>query len=315
MLSAAQAETLSIPGPAGALQGEALIVPGAKAGVMIIPGSGPIDRDGNMPMAKTDTYRLLADGLAGAGISSLRIDKRGFGGSETAIADQADITIATYAQDARDWAATFAAKIGTDCVWIAGHSEGGLVALVAAAEQAKAGQAKAGQAQAGGGRICGLVLMAAPGRKVSDLMRMQFRQNPYNAPVLDELDGIVGSLERGEYRDEEKITPAIRPLFSKGLQRYMMQLFTYDPVEVAKGVTLPVLILQGDRDMQVKSEDAALLAKALPQARSVPLPGVTHMLKADVPGNPFATYQDPKLPLDPALVPAIVDFIGSHHGK
>ncbi|MGU3496956.1 alpha/beta hydrolase [Xanthobacteraceae bacterium A53D] len=294
-VSAVRAETLTILGPAAPLQGEAVLVPGAKAGVIIIPGSGPIDRDGNMPMAQTDAYRLLAEGLAGAGISSLRIDKRGFGGSEKAIADMADITVAAYAQDARDWAAAFSAKIGTPCVWIAGHSEGGLVALVAA-----------GQADA---KICGLVLMAASGRKISDLMRMQFRQNPHNAPVLDELDGIVTSLEKGEYRDEEKITPAIRPLFTKGLQRYMIQLFAYDPAQVAKGVKLPVLILQGDRDFQVKPEDAAMLAKALPQAKSVPLPGVTHMLKADVAGNPFATYQDPKLPLAPAVVPAIADFI------
>jgi hypothetical protein len=70
-------DLLTVPGPAGALEGEAILVPGAQAGVIIVPGSGPTDRDGNSRAdLRTDSYKLLAKGLATAGISTLRIDKR-----------------------------------------------------------------------------------------------------------------------------------------------------------------------------------------------------------------------------------------------
>lgn len=300
--SAAAGELLSVPGPHGPLEGEAVLVPGARAGVIIIPGSGPTDRDGNNPAGiRSNSYKLLSEGLADAGFSSLRVDKRGFFGSKDAIADPEDVSIEDYAEDVRLWQKAFAKRIGTSCVWVAGHSEGGLVALVAAAAK--------------GVQACGLILLAAPGRRVSDLMREQFRTNPANAPYLAELDRLVLGLARGEMQDETKITPAIRPLFRKGLQRYMVQLFSYVPAQVARGVKQPVLILQGNKDLQVKSDDARLLSEALPQARLVLLPGVTHMLKHDVPGSPLATYQNPDLPLAPEIVSNIVGFIRSMTGE
>jgi len=120
------AETIKIDGPLGPLSAEILPVQDADHVVVIIPGSGETDRDEN----PFQTYRLLAEGLAKHGIASLRIDKRGLFDSAAAIQDPNDVTIADYAQDARDWAEH--ATTLAPCVWIAGHSEGGLVALVAA---------------------------------------------------------------------------------------------------------------------------------------------------------------------------------------
>lgn len=289
-------ELMHVPGPAGALEGEAILAKDARAGVVIVPGSGPTDRDGNGPAAlHSDTYRLLAEGLAAQGVSTLRIDKRGFFGSRDAIADPEDVTIGNYAEDVRRWHAAFAERIGRDCVWIAGHSEGGLVALAAAAEPDF--------------RPCGLILLATPGRRISDLMREQFRGNPANGPYLAELDRLIAGLEQGRPEPTETISEVLRPLFREGLQRYMIDLFRYDPAELARGMTLPVIVIQGERDMQVKPQDARLLAEAMPEATIKVMPGITHMLKADVPGAPFATYQDPRLPLGEDIVPAITDFI------
>lgn len=64
--------------------------------------------------------------------------------------------------------------------------------------------------------------------------------------------------------------------------------------------------------MQVKTRDADLLTEAMPQVVRIDLPQATHMLKADVPGHPLATYTDPNLPLHPDLIPAIVRFLDSH---
>jgi hypothetical protein len=77
------------PGPLGPLKGTMLApASGRLAMMLIIPGSGPTDRDGNNPLGvKAATYRLLAEGLAERGIGTVRIDKRGMFASAAAVAD------------------------------------------------------------------------------------------------------------------------------------------------------------------------------------------------------------------------------------
>ncbi|MCE8007224.1 alpha/beta fold hydrolase [Aestuariivita sp.] len=294
----ALAETVEIDGPAGPLAAEGIAVEEASHAVVIIPGSGPTDRDGNAPQGgmQSDSYKMLAEGLARAGIASLRIDKRGFFASQTAIADPNDVTIGDYAQDARDWIAR-AADLAP-CVWLAGHSEGGLVALVAAQSPPEA--------------LCGLILMATPGRPIGQLMLEQMRAMPGNAPLMPELEATVAELEAGRTRDPVMLPGVLQPMFSLGVQRYMIDLFSYDPAVIAEGWTGPTLIVQGDADIQIKPLDADLLTHALPQAERVDLPGATHMLKTDVPGQPFVTYTDPTLPLHGDLIPAISGFVDRH---
>ncbi|MFV0335835.1 MAG: alpha/beta hydrolase [Tropicimonas sp.] len=291
----AMAEPVHIPGPQGQLEAEMIAVQRAAHVVIIIPGSGPIDRDGNSPQMglSTDTYRLLAEGFSEQGIASLRIDKRGFYGSAGAISDPNNVTIGAYAEDVRDWVA-YASSVAP-CVWLAGHSEGGLVALVAAQDAPE--------------NLCGLILLATSGRPTGQLMIEQLEANPANAPFMPEISAIVADLEAGQSRDPASVSAVLRPLFSAGLQRYMIDLFSYDPVEVAKEWNGPVLIVQGSEDMQVRPHDADLLAGALSQSKRINLVRGTHMLKAAVAGNPFATYADPSLPLYENLVPGIASFI------
>ena len=68
------AEPVQIPGPQGPLEGEYLFQGAASRGVLIIPGSGPVNRDGNLPQTgiETNMYLLLTEGLAATGIASLR---------------------------------------------------------------------------------------------------------------------------------------------------------------------------------------------------------------------------------------------------
>ena len=99
------AEPVQIDGPAGPLGGELITAERARHIVVIIPGSGPTDRDGNSAQMglRSNTYKLLAEGLKAAGVSSLRIDKRGFYSSAAAISDPNNVTIGAYAEDARKW--------------------------------------------------------------------------------------------------------------------------------------------------------------------------------------------------------------------
>lgn len=292
------AEAVQIPGPDGPLEAEVLEVVGAKHAVVIVPGSGPIDRDGNAPGMglNSDVYRLLAEGLATQGITTLRVDKRGFYGSAGAVADPNAVTIAGYAEDVHGWLGHAAGL--ARCVWIAGHSEGGLVALVAAQDRPDA--------------LCGLILLATPGRPIGQVLIAQMQANPANGPLMPQVRALVADLEAGRTQDPDELDPALRSLFSDGLQRFMTDLFSHDPAALAQRWDGPALIVQGTADMQVRPRDAEQLQSAMPQARRVDLPGGTHMLKSDQPGEPFASYTNPDLPLHAALVPTIAAFVGAH---
>jgi len=267
--------------------------------MLIIPGSGPTDRDGNNSKGiKASTYRLLAEGLAKRGVTTARMDKRGMFGSKAAVADANDVTIADYADDVRAWTRVLRQKTGAKCVWLLGHSEGGLVALVAAQAQPD---------------ICGLVLVSAPGRPLGTVLREQLRANPANGPVLDHALATIDKLEAGERVEVAELSPALMPLFAPQIQGFLISLFSYDPAKLLAAYSGPALILQGERDIQVRKQDAIGLKEANAKAKLVLVPNANHVLKAvaseDRAAN-IATYADPALPLAPGIVEAIADFVG-----
>ena len=292
-------QAVQAPGPlaplhgtlAGDLKSEAPVV-------LIVPGSGPTDRDGNGPLGlKASTYRLLAEGLAAQGVRSVRIDKRGLFGSAAAVLDANAVTIDDYAADVSSWVQALRQQLGVSCVWVLGHSEGGLVALTAARKDPA---------------ICGLVLVATAGRPMGQVLREQLKANPANAPILADALAAIDALEAGRRVDVGALHPALQRLFAPAVQGFLISTMARDPAPLIAAVQQPVLIVQGERDLQVGVADARRLATAAPKARLVLLPGVNHVLKAvaspDLAAN-FATYAAPDLPLAPGIVEAVRDFI------
>src|SRR6476469_492073 len=133
MAATAASIAMTAPGPQGPLAGTLLDGGAHSPVVLIIPGSGPTDRDGNNPLGITAApYRMLAEALAQRGVSTVRIDKRGMFASKAAVADPNKVTIGDYARDTHNWVAAIRKQTGANCVWVLGHSEGALVALAAA---------------------------------------------------------------------------------------------------------------------------------------------------------------------------------------
>jgi pimeloyl-ACP methyl ester carboxylesterase len=290
---------LTAPGPNAPLHGTLLNAGKGTPVVLIIPGSGPTDRDGNNPYGvRAKTYRLMAEALAAKGISSVRIDKRGMFASKPAIADGNAVRIADYADDVRSWVKAAQTATGARCVWLLGHSEGGLVVLAA------------GDAS----NICGYILISASGRPFGALIHDQIHANPANAIIFDQADAALAKLEAGKKVDVTGMSPALMPLFNPAVQDYLIDLIHYQPVDLAAQTRLPMLIVQGQSDLQINESDARALAKARPDATLVLLPGVNHVLKnigaGDVRAN-VASYANPDLPIDPGVVAAVADFVSA----
>ena len=292
------ATEVEAPGPSGPLKGTMLAPAGApRAVALILPGSGATDRDGNNAAGvRAAPYRLLAEGLAARGIATIRADKRGIRASFAAGSPNSS-TIADYAADTRQWVRVSRERTGARCVWLLGHSEGGLIALVA------------GQTPE---NICGLILVSAGGRPIGTVLREQLNANPANAPLLPQAMAAIDALEAGRRADVTGMDPRLLPLFAPPIQDYMISLFSYDPARLIASVRQPVLIVQGLRDLHVGEVDARRLAEANSAARLTLLPGVNHVLKTvatDDRAANLATYADPALPLAPGLVEAIAGFI------
>ena len=298
MAAAAAAASMTIPGPSGPIEGTFTDAGKGAPVVLVIPGSGPTDRDGNNPMGVTAApYRLLADALAAKGVSTLRADKRGLFGSKAAIADPNKVTIADYAADAHQWAAALRKKTGAKCVWLLGHSEGGLIAL-AAAQDAKG--------------LCGVILVAGPGRRLGTIIREQLNANPANAPFVAQSLAALDSLEAGKTVDSSTLAAPLQPLFNDRVQPFLIDMLSKDPAALAASTTLPLLIVHGGKDIQVSRADADALHAVQPKSTLIVLDKMNHVLK-DVAGDDraanLATYADPSLPVDPGLVDAIVKFV------
>jgi pimeloyl-ACP methyl ester carboxylesterase len=296
--AAAAASAITAPGPLGPLEGTLVDAGRNTPVVLIIPGSGPTDRDGNNPLGVTAApYRLLAEALADKGVSSVRIDKRGMFGSKAAVADANKVTIGDYAGDIHHWVNAVRKRTGVKCVWVLGHSEGALVAL-AAAQQPDG--------------ICGIISVAGAGRRLGDVIRDQLRANPANAPVLDSAMAAIDSLEHRRHVDVSTMHPGLQRLFAPEVQDFLIVVFSYDPAKLAGSVTVPMLILQGERDVHVSVADAQTLAAAQPKAKLVLLPLMTHVLKDSAGAERaaiLATQSDSSLPVDSGAVAAIADFV------
>ena len=303
-LAAPVSTEIVLPSQPAPLHGTLLTPPGASAVAVILPGSGPTDRDGNSPMGvAAGTYRLLAEGLADQGIATLRIDKRGIAASAAAGPAEADLRFDAYAADARAWAAEAAARAGKPCAWLIGHSEGALVAL----------KAVAGGDDPESSKVCGLILLAGAGRPAGVVLREQLTALP--DPLKTQAYDALTELEAG--RTVAEPPAALAALFRPSVQPYLISWLPLDPAMLLAAYDGPVFIGQGTTDIQVGVIDAQALAAADPDATLKLWDGVNHVLKtapADRAGN-LATYADPDLPLAPGVTQDVAAFIRTNAAR
>jgi pimeloyl-ACP methyl ester carboxylesterase len=262
--------------------------------VLILAGSGPTDRNGNGPQLSTDTYRKLAEGLAAAGIRSLRYDKRGIGESRAMVTREDDLSFDDFVLDAVTAAKDLSQRPGVSAVVLAGHSEGAILALGAASRSPARG----------------IVLLCAPGRDLIEIIRAQLKGKL--PPDLDvSANTILDELAAG--RRVADMPQPLQAIFRPSVQPFLISTSRFDPAKLIAGTTLPILVLHAERDLQVMRADLDALRAAKPQARYVLLPEANHTLKtapADLQGN-LALYQNPAAPLDSGVLPPLVDFVRS----
>jgi alpha-beta hydrolase superfamily lysophospholipase len=262
-------------------------------GVVLIAGSGPTDRDGNNPIVpeRIDLLRLLAELLAGAGIASLRYDKRGIGASTARPHDrlEAQEEVFAWRHFVADVQAAHAELLRHDeiknyATGLVGHSEGGLLALAAATAM-------------GTKRPHALVLLSTPGKPLRDIVRSQIARR---APqYLDETNRAMAAIE-ATGRVPGQLSPALQAVFPIYGGPFFKAALPFDPAAALGALDCSCLVLHGAADTQVVAmEDVAPLMKALGNRQVngelFVVPGASHNLKS-VLGNSGAGFAGPIVP-------------------
>jgi pimeloyl-ACP methyl ester carboxylesterase len=251
------------------------------------------------------THEIL-DHLTRSGYLVLRVDDRGAGGT---VAPPSDASFHDFVADARACVEHLSKREDVDAkrIVLIGHSEGGVTAPILAAERPE---------------IAAIVLMAAPGRPLIDVIMDQNRSAMEKQGLTsDELEKQLSLVRAFLVRvasdepidpqslssDEERSTLRNR----RWLQSHAKQ----DPLANIKKVKCPVLILQGAKDFQVSPEkDAAALEAALksvqhPDHELRVLDGLDHLFKKS-PGevSEFGDYWKNR-PIDTRFLDALEGWL------
>lgn len=258
--------------------------------VVFIQGSGPTDRDGNQPFMRNNSLKKLAAALAEKGIASYRFDKRILR-PELHI-QEGDVRFEDFVEDAASAVAHLAEKDRFGKTLILGHSQGSLVAMLAAREHAD-----------------GLISIAGPAQPIDSIIIEQISSQ---MPALKE--NLQQSFqELREKGSTKSYHPLLKGIFRPSVQPFMLSWMRYNPEKIISNLDLPVLIINGSNDLQVGTQEAKKLKEANPEAKMLLLENMNHVLR-QIDGGSLEnskSYNEPELPLHPELVPAIVKFINN----
>ncbi|MGA7538080.1 MAG: alpha/beta fold hydrolase [Steroidobacteraceae bacterium] len=261
---------------------------------LIIAGSGPTDRNGNDKSLglDTDCYKLLARYLARRGVASLRYDKRGAGHDFVLAIPESQLRFQTYVSDAVQWGKKLRYDPRFSTLTVIGHSEGSLIGMLAARKIP----------------ADGFVSIAGAGERASRLLLTQLKPK-LPGSLFHIAQAIVAQLRVG--RTVAQIPQSLDLLFRPSVQPYLISWFRYDPAQEIARLRIPVLIVQGERDLQVSTHNARALYRADAAATLTLIPAMNHVMKDVEPSNSdnIGAYAEPSLPIDATLARSIDGFI------
>ncbi len=300
-------ESVTVPTTIGFNLAATITKPSAAAGalpaVILIGGSGPTDRDETV--AGIPVFGQIARDLVAAGFAVVRYDKRGIGQSG---GRAESVTIADYAEDARQVLLWLEKQKGIDKQRIAlvGHSEGGLVAMLTAGRER--------------GKVAALALVSTPSASGNDVVLEQQKHLLSKMPIDD--------AQRAEKIDlQEKINKAVikgtgwtdipLPARRAADTPWFYSFLTFNPEKAMDETRQPVLIVQGELDVQVQPHHAEKLAVMARERKGnkvpvevVKVPGVNHLLVPAKTGE-ISEYASlgPDAKVSPQVTGAIADFL------
>ncbi|WP_458627375.1 alpha/beta hydrolase [Winogradskyella sp. PC D3.3] len=258
---------------------------------IIIAGSGPTNRNGNQNFLKNNSLKKLAEGLTENGIATFRYDKRIV---KQILKNQVDknIMFDDFVNDASEIISFFKEKDAYGKIYVIGHSQGSLVGMLAAKDKAD-----------------GFISLAGAGNNIGDVLIEQVTKM---APKLgEETQRVVTILKQGKTTTD--YPEALGSLFGPNIQDFMINWMTYYPTKIIKELKMPILIVNGTKDLQVSVDEAKVLKEANTKAELLIIENMNHVL-FEIEGDDLEnskSYNESFRAISPQLMTGLTDFIKS----
>lgn len=259
---------------------------------ILIAGSGPTNRSGNQPNIHNNSLKYLAEGLATKGINTFCFDKRIIAQIISGKTDESKMLFEDNSTDVNLIVSYFKNQKKYSKIVLIGHSEGSLIGMMSATKN-----------------VDGFVSIAGPGRPIDDILNEQIaKQNP---KIAAETRANLDILKQGKTFDCTSESYTIKSLFRNSVQNYLISWIKINPQTEIQKLNIPVLLINGTKDLQVPESEAKMLKVAHPNAELVIINNMNHVLKI-IDGDEVenkASYNNSKLPIATELVTSIYDFI------
>lgn len=262
--------------------------------VVLLSGSGPLDRDSNTKKLAIGVMGQVADHLAGEELPSFRYDKRGVGASS------GDYTSTGFYDNVADASASIdmlraRADVDPDRIFVIGHSEGALIATELAAADP---------------RLAGVVLLAGTATQGEEVLRWQAANVSETLPRPVKM--ILRVLRQDVVRSQSKRLAQIKATTGatsriqliKINAKWFREFMAYDPAPSLASIQVPVLALTGSKDIQVNPDDVGRICALVPAACSGEVVvDLTHLLRREAGPPSVRTYKkQAKRAVDPGLL-------------
>ncbi|OBX22973.1 MULTISPECIES: alpha/beta hydrolase [Bizionia] len=257
--------------------------------VIFIHGSGNVDRNGNqLGLANANYIRQLADSLNQRDIAFYRYDKRSANWLNLRYMMK-DLDFVRFADDAKIAINNFKDDERFSSITLIGHSQGSLVAMLASTKH-----------------VDKYVSLAGPSKTVDVAMIKQYKIQ--NDTLGQKVEAHFKELR--ETGSIEHVDPELAGIFAKPNQGFFNSWMIYNPSEELKKLKMPILILNGDKDLQVFESDAEGLHQANPKSELVIIPNMNHVLKRiDSDEDNEKSYKSPDYPLSETLINTLETYI------
>lgn len=265
---------------------------------VLIHGSGPQDRNENSAALSTNIFRDLAHYLSARGVAVLRYDKRGVGQSTGNLAEAKMTDLVSDAKAAVSFIRSLP-EVDPDQVVLIGHSEGGVLAPIVAADDPE---------------IAAVVLLAGAARSLDKIITDQ-------VVYLNRQMGTTEEQMQEVLRAQEVFYALAKSGQEWGVVQGQMtylgwfrEHFLHDPLATIVKVKAPILILQGEKDFQVPKGEAIALGEALAQAghpdyQVVMFPNLDHLFMFTEGESTLQSYLEKQRQIDPTVLKTIGDWL------
>jgi len=275
---------------------------GPFPGVLLVPGSGLIDRNENHKKLRINAFADIASHLAEHGIATLRYDKRGVGASDGRYWETGFFDNASDALSALRYLKGHE-MIRREKVFLLGHSEGALISTKLASD---------------GADVAGVIMIAGAAQSGEEILKWQAQQVAKGLKGLNKwlIRLLRIDILKAQQKQLNKIKRSTKDwyrvqLFIRINSKWMREFMAYDPAKDLPKIHIPILAITGSKDIQVNPKDLKRMAELVNTGFEYhEIPDVSHILRTEEGEPTLSTYKKQvRQPIDTRVLHLILEWL------